>query len=161
LAYKTTLKVPAKRLRINLMDAERCLWSKLRLKQINGCQFYRQKPIGNYIVDFYCPNAKLVIEVDGGQHFFDVHIASDKLRDEYMQSLGLKVLRFTNVDVLKNISGVIDYILSIMENTTDTEKIPLVPPFPKWENTPCLKSKEKPINRKDNLLLNRDNGKPQ
>jgi very-short-patch-repair endonuclease len=118
-----------------LTDAERLLWSKLRLKQINGCQFYRQKPVGKYIADFYCPIVKLVIEVDGGQHFLDEHIASDKVRDEYMQRIGLKVLRFTNVDVLTNISGVIDYILNIIENKADTEKIPLIPPFQKGENT--------------------------
>jgi len=111
-----------------MTDAEIHLWSRLKNKQLNGYQFYRQKPIGNYIVDFYCPATKMVIEVDGGQHFYEDGIERDKERDVYINSLGLKVLRFTNVEVLKNMQEVID---SIIENMN---QIPLVPPFPKWEN---------------------------
>ena len=155
LSYKENLKKPSRQLRHNMTNTERYLWSKLKMKQLNGYQFYRQKPIGNYIVDFYCPAAKLVIEVDGGQHFYDDGLEHDKERDAYINSLGLKVMRFTNVEVLKNIQGVFDRIIENMN------EIPLVPPFPKWENTPCLKSKEKPINRKDTSLLNREKGKLQ
>jgi very-short-patch-repair endonuclease len=67
-------------------DAERKLWSKLRLKQLDGFQFYRQKVIVNYIVDFCCPALKLVIEVDGSQHYSDKGIAAEKIRDNYLQS---------------------------------------------------------------------------
>ena len=78
--------------------------------QLKGVQFYRQKPIGNYIADFYCPKAKLIIEIDGSQHYEEKGIKKDKIRDEYFKSLGLKVLRFTNLDVLKNLNGVLEKI---------------------------------------------------
>jgi very-short-patch-repair endonuclease len=77
-----------------MTDAEKRLWSKLRLKQLNGYQFYRQIVIGNYIVDFCTPALKLVIEVDGSQHYSDEGLQSDKIRDKYLQGCGLKVLRF-------------------------------------------------------------------
>jgi very-short-patch-repair endonuclease len=96
-------------------DAERKLWSKLRLKQLNDFQFYRQKVLGNYIVDFCCPALKLVIEVDGSQHYSEDGIKADKIRDDYLQSLGLKVLRFNDYDVLTNISGVVENIMGNME----------------------------------------------
>jgi very-short-patch-repair endonuclease len=65
LNYNKTLKEFSRNLRHNMTDAERLLWSKIRGKQLKGYQFYRQKPIGNYIVDFYCPKANIVIELDG------------------------------------------------------------------------------------------------
>jgi very-short-patch-repair endonuclease len=68
LRYDNHLKDTSRLLRKNMTDSERLLWSRLRRKQIAGMQFYRQKPIGKYIVDFYAPKAKLVIEVDGSQH---------------------------------------------------------------------------------------------
>jgi len=93
-----------------MTDAEKALWSKLRMKQLKGLMFSRQKPLGGYIVDFYCHKAKLVIEVDGGQHFNDEAVENDKVRDEFMGSTGLTVLRFMNTDVLNNIDGVIEVI---------------------------------------------------
>ena len=66
--YNKNLKELSKSLRSNLTEAERCLWIRLRLKHL-GYVFYRQKPIGDYIVDFFCPKAQLIVEVDGGQHF--------------------------------------------------------------------------------------------
>lgn len=128
LSYRENLKKPSRKLRHKMTNTERYLWSKLKMKQLNGYQFYRQKPIGNYIVDFYCPSAKMVIEIDGSQHFYDDGLEHDKERDAYFNNLGLKALRFTSVDVLKNLEGVIDKILENMN------EIPLVPPFPKWEN---------------------------
>jgi len=105
------LKQPARELRKNMTEAERLLWSKIRRKQLKGKQFYRQKVISNYIVDFHCHSSNLVIEVDGGQHFSSAGVARDQSRDVYLQSLGLTVLRFTNNEVLTNIEGVIDRIL--------------------------------------------------
>ena len=93
-----------------MTDAEILLWSRIKGKQIREAQFYRQKPIGNYIADFYCPKAKLIIEVDGSQHYEEKGIEEDKARDEYFKNSGLKVLRFTNLDVLKNINGVLEKI---------------------------------------------------
>ncbi len=103
--YNKNLKELSKSLRDNLTEAERCLWTRIRLKHL--CyMFYRQKPIGEYIVDFYCPKARLVVEVDGGQHFTEDEASNDRVRDEYMRSLGLMVLRFSNSEVLKNADSV-------------------------------------------------------
>jgi very-short-patch-repair endonuclease len=96
----------ARELRKNMTDAERLLWSKIRRKQVRGYQFYRQRTIGNYIVDFYCPRAKVAIEVDGGQHYSRQGAESDKHRDIHMRNFGLRVLRFSNIGVLLNIDGV-------------------------------------------------------
>jgi very-short-patch-repair endonuclease len=93
-----------------MTDAERLLWSKLRMKQLKGLMFARQKPLGEYIADFYCHQAKLVIEVDGSQHFLDDSVEYDRLRDEYLGNMGLTVLRFTNNDVRDNIEGVVEVI---------------------------------------------------
>ena len=69
LEYNNNLKTLARELRKNMTDAEKKLWSKLSRRQMSGYQFYRQRIIGNYIVDFYCPKSKLAIEIDGGQHY--------------------------------------------------------------------------------------------
>ena len=97
-------------LRKNMTDTEIFLWSKIRRKQLFGYQFYRQKNIGNYIVDFYCPAAKLVIEVDGGQHYSEERMNKDKQRDDYLSSLGFKILRFSDREVFKNIEGILEKI---------------------------------------------------
>ena len=75
-----------------------------------GMQFNRQKPIGNYVVDFYCDKAKLVVEIDGGQHYEELNIKKDDIRDKLLKKLGLRVMRFTNLDILKNIDNVVDKI---------------------------------------------------
>jgi len=108
--YNPKLKQLSQELRKNMTDAEKLLWSKFRIKQLKGLMFSRQKPLGEYIADFYCHQAKLVIEVDGGQHFTDEVIEHDKIRDECMKSAGLTVLRFTNTDVIDNIEGVMERI---------------------------------------------------
>ena len=110
LPYNENLKQRARQLRNNMTDAERYLWAKIRMKQLKGYQFYQQRPIGDYIVDFFCPRAKLVIEVDGRQHAYNETAQYDRIRDEYMRSLGLKVLRFINTEVLTNIEGVVERI---------------------------------------------------
>ena len=124
LPYNRNLKQHSRQLRKNMTDAERHLWAKIRMKQLKGYQFYRQKPIGDYIVDFFCPRAKLVVEIDGSQHFSDETTEYDRIRDEYLSSLGLRVLRFTNAEVLTYIEGVVESI---------EEKIPLSPPLRKGE----------------------------
>ena len=73
-------------------------------------QFYRQKPILNFIVDFYCPAANLVIECDGSQHYTDEGLEADRVRDEALNQLGLKVLRFDNGQVFGEIDGVVEAI---------------------------------------------------
>ena len=128
LLYNEKLKKHARQLRNNMTDAERHLWTKIKMKQLNEYHFYRQKPIGDYIVDFFCPKAKLVIEVDGSYHLVGEKIEYDRIKDDYMSSLGLRVLRFTNTEVLTNIEGVVEKIRENWEG-----KIPLSPPFSKGE----------------------------
>jgi very-short-patch-repair endonuclease len=88
-----------------MTDAERKLWSMLRNNQL-GAKFRRQVPYDLYILDFYCARAKLVIEVDGAQHYTDEGRRRDKIRDADLRSDGLEVLRFTNAEVLTKIDGV-------------------------------------------------------
>jgi len=97
-----------------MTEAEQKLWSKIRKDNIKGRRFYRQKILGNYIVDFYCASAKLVIELDGGQHYKKEGKEKDAVRDAYLASLGLKVLRFSDRDVLNNLDGVLQGIYENM-----------------------------------------------
>lgn len=122
--YNKNLKQPSRDLRNNMTDAEKHLWSKLRAKQILGLQFYRQKPLLNFIVDFYCPAANVVIECDGGQHFTEEGLEADRVRDEVLVELGLVVLRFSNRQVLTEIDDVIELIFQ-----TAQSRIPLNPPL--------------------------------
>jgi len=110
LKYNPKLKANARQLRQNLNDSELSLWRRLRGKQLAGVQFYRQKPIGNYIVDFYAPKAKLVIEIDGSQHLEAPQIEKDRERDEYLGRVGLMVLRFNSRQVLKETEAVAELI---------------------------------------------------
>jgi very-short-patch-repair endonuclease len=97
-----------------MTDAENMLWLKLRRKQLKGHQFYRQKIIGKYIVDFYCPKANLVIELDGGQHYSEDSQAKDRTRDDILGGMGITVLRFSDRDVFENIGGVMERIWSCL-----------------------------------------------
>jgi len=110
LSYNKSLKQLSRNLRRNMTDAEILLWSKIRSKQLKGFQFYRQKIIGNYIADFYCPKSKLVIEVDGGQHYSSEGKEKDRMRDDYMTGAGLTVVRFSDREVLKNLDSVLEEI---------------------------------------------------
>ena len=98
LPYNKKLRGRARELRLRMTDAEVFLWSKLRRKQLYGVIFSRQKTIGNYIVDFYCPAAQLVIEIDGSQHYLEQAALRDAKRDTYLRGMGLTVLRFSNLD---------------------------------------------------------------
>ncbi len=94
---------------------EALLWSKLKGSQ-TGFKFRRQHGIGKYIIDFYCPIKKLAIEIDGDSHFTDEAKNNDFGRDQYLESLGIKVLRYNNKEVIKNINGVISKMLSSLNN---------------------------------------------
>jgi very-short-patch-repair endonuclease len=111
----------AKVLRKNFTDTERLLWKYLRAKQMHGCKFRRQEPIGNYIVDFVCQEKRIVIEVDGGQHSTDAK--RDNERDKWLKGQGYKVLRFWNNEVLTNIEGVLEVIWNCLNHP------PLTPPL--------------------------------
>jgi very-short-patch-repair endonuclease len=110
LFYNTKLKQISRKLRSDMTDAEKFLWSSLRSKQLKGYQFYRQRIIGDYIVDFYCPKASLIIELDGGQHYTEEGIKKDFERDNYLRGQGYKVIRFSDRDVFENLNGVIERI---------------------------------------------------
>ena len=100
LAYNKSLKQMSRNLSRNMTDAETLLWSKLRGKQLKGSQFYRQKSIGDQIADFYCPQTKVVIEGDGGQHYSAEGKEKDRMSDDYMTKEGITVLRFSDREVL-------------------------------------------------------------
>jgi len=108
------IKQKARELRKNMTPEETYLWQRIRRKQLKNLQFYRQKQLGNFIVDFYCPARKLVIEIDGGQHYESGElIERDKAREIYLKKvLKLKVVRFTNIDIKRNMLAVMDRILS-------------------------------------------------
>ncbi len=108
LQYNKSLKLLSRDLRRNMTDAEKLVWSKIRGRQLKGLQFYRQKIIGNYIADFYCPKARLVIEIDGGQHYSAEGKEKDRLRDDCMARTGLTVLRFSDREVLQNLEAVLE-----------------------------------------------------
>jgi very-short-patch-repair endonuclease len=116
LPYNKSLKKFARELRHNLTEAETHLWLRLRERWIKDCQFYRQRIICNYIVDFYCPDAKLVIEIDGGQHYSEQGMAKDAVRDRHLADLGITVLRFSAREVFENTEGVLERIFERLPN---------------------------------------------
>ncbi len=120
--YRKRLKAFARELRKNPTDAERLLWSRLRKKQLLGLQVYRQRPIGEYIVDFYVPGARMVIEIDGSQHFVGEQSRKDEIRDSYMKRIGLRVLRFNSREVLKNTNEVVEVIFKEVEKVLRRNK---------------------------------------
>ena len=113
--YNIQLKEPSCTLRNSMTDAEQVLWQRLRRKQILDVQFYRQKPILNFIVDFYCPQAKLIIECDGSQHHTLEGLESDAHRDDMLNQLGLTILRFDNRQILLEIDAVCQVIFNTIQ----------------------------------------------
>jgi very-short-patch-repair endonuclease len=97
----------ARSLKKVMTPSENLLWQNLRNRKVNSYKFRRQHPISTYIVDFYCHEAKLVIEVDGGIHFIDDNPEYDKFRTLQLEAFGLKVIRFRNEEVLKSMSEVL------------------------------------------------------
>ena len=122
LQYNPNLRYISRRLRKGMTESEQALWLQLRRKQLLGVQFYRQKPIGNYVVDFYAPEAKLVIEVDGSQHQDASHTQNDAYRDEYLTSQGLIVLRFNNLQVLRERDAVLEVIHRTLQERLKQEE---------------------------------------
>ena len=100
-------------LRNNCTGSEYKLWQCLRERQIEGLRFRRQYGIDSYVVDFYCVELKLAIEVDGGQHFEDHYMKRDFTRTKHLNSFGVTCIRFSNRDVINNMEGV----LAVIEDT--------------------------------------------
>ena len=112
------MKDLARKLRKNQTETEARLWAQLRDRRLKGFKFRRQHPIGRYIVDFYCPEKRLVIELDGGGHAEDEQKQSDKKRDEWLKQKGISVFRFWNNIVWDNLEGVLKTILKALDGET-------------------------------------------
>ena|SRR3989338_5262248 len=97
-----------RKLRRDLTPAEKLFWSKVSNRQFYNLKFRKQHGVANYIVDFYCPEKKLIIEIDGDTHASEKDIENDKKRDKYIASLGYVIIRYHNQDVRKNIEGVFE-----------------------------------------------------
>ena len=129
--YNPNLKKFSRRLRNHSTLSEVLLWQQIKGRKIKGYQFMRQKPIGNYIVDFYCSKLKLVIEIDGISH--DGKAEEDQKRQNHIEKTGIHFLRFYDTDVKKNMPGVIQKIINWIE--AKERNNPLTP-FNKGEQPP-------------------------
>ncbi len=106
--YNPELKERARQLRKNSTLAEVLLWNQIKNRRIKGYQFLRQKPLDNYIVDFFCYELMLAIEIDGDSHHYKVE--RDQVRQKRLESLGIKFIRFTDWDIKKNMEGVLQQL---------------------------------------------------
>ena len=114
--YNATEITPQRKdLRNSPTDAEIVLWARLQRKQLNGKKFRRQASIGPYIVDFYCPEYRVIVELDGAGHHTEDGAKHDERRTEYLEKRGLRVLRFENKEVLENLRDVLQTILLVLE----------------------------------------------
>ena len=104
----------ARELRNNMTESENILWQKLRNKRLNGLKFRRQHPIAGYIADFYCHESRLIIEIDGCIHDLSYNQEHDEGRTNELESLGIKVIRFSNEEVLNEIQKVLNDILNFI-----------------------------------------------
>ena len=132
------LRQKARNLRNAGTDAERRLWQHLRLRQLGGCKFRRQVPVAGYIADLLCPEMKLIVELDGGQHV--ERATYDVRRTRVLEAEGYRVLRYWNDDVLLRTTGVLEDILRVMELEKDKDKIKIkgTPP----QSSPALRARE-------------------
>ncbi len=112
-------------MRSNLTNTEQILWSRIRRKQLLNVQFYRQKAIGQFIVDFFAPKALVAIELDGSQHFQQGQQEEDMIRDDYLKKLNIKVLRFDNHQIIYSLEAVLEKIYkTILERNSVKSPLP-------------------------------------
>lgn len=123
--YVRRLRDPARELRVHMTPSELVLWEHVRRKQLHRLQFYRQKPLLGFIVDFYCPAAKLVIEIDGIHHGDPEFLVRDEIRDRELLAIGIHVLRFSNQQVLECLPTVLADIERVL-NTNPHPASPLI-----------------------------------
>jgi very-short-patch-repair endonuclease len=109
---KTSEKLKRRELRTNMTKAEAIVWQKLRCKQLENCKFRNQYSVDRFVLDFYSPELKLAIEIDGESHFQEGVAQYDKERQIFIESAGIQFLRFTNQDVYENLNGVLETIAS-------------------------------------------------
>jgi very-short-patch-repair endonuclease len=125
--YHPKLKELARRLRDNSTKSEIRLWQYLKGKKMMGYDFHRQKPVDNFILDFFCNKLKLAIELDGYTHTFEEIVEKDILKQERVKELGITVLRFCDEDVMKNMEGVLQAIRCFIEDYERQKKHTPVP----------------------------------
>lgn len=116
LPYNKNLKDFSRKLRNDSTLAEVLLWQELKAGQIEGFKFNRQKPLGNYIVDFYCKKLSLVIEVDGESHWYDESPIKDHERQKVLESMGLQFIRLDDLEVRRNMAVVLQEIYSFIKD---------------------------------------------
>ena len=107
---KNSEKEKRRKLRQDIVKAEKIIWDKIRNRQIEDCKFRRQYSVDKYVIDFYSPILKLAIEIDGESHFKDGVAEYDRKRQSYIEYLGITFLRFTNNDVYDNLDAVLESI---------------------------------------------------
>ena len=124
--YNRKAQTPMRRkLRSESPKAERLLWWRLRGRQLDGLKFRRQYGVGEYVIDFFCPNARLAVEVDGESHFAPRAESQDAKRQAFIESSGIRVLRFTNPQVYDGLDAVVDEIWRVArERVAEFEKNP-------------------------------------
>jgi len=120
---KPEMRRLAQNLRKNQTDAEQILWSKLRSQRLSGFKFRRQHPVDNYILDFYCNEVQLAIEIDGGQHAEKEIINKDNQRTALLNQKGIRVIRYWNNDVFENIDDVLEDIHATLKEITSESGI--------------------------------------
>jgi very-short-patch-repair endonuclease len=113
--YNPSLKEKARMLRNNSTRSEIKLWNYIKQNKVNGYDFHRQKPIGNYIADFFCNKLMLVIELDGYSHSFEIVRQRDQVKETYLNSIGIHVLRFSDKQVMSDIQNVLRAITIYIE----------------------------------------------
>ena len=125
---KSTEKAKRRQLRSDSPTAETTIWTSLRRKNIVSYKFRRQYSVGSYVIDFYCPALKLAVEIDGDSHFIGDAVEDDKRRQAFIESFGIRFLRFTNRDIYDNLEGVLEAITSVAlaksDPTTNKAKSP-------------------------------------
>ncbi len=114
--YNPKLKQLARNLRNNSTLSEVLFWNEVKTSQILGYQFFRQKAIGNFIVDFYCPKLKLVIEIDDDSHGYVKAMEQDELKEKYLSKIGLELIRYDDHDVKTGMSNILDHLIDWIHN---------------------------------------------
>ncbi len=113
---KPSEKVKRRQLRQDITKAEKIIWAKIKNRQIENCKFRRQYSVDKFVIDFYSPILKLAIEIDGDSHFQNDAVEYDMERQVFIESAGIKFLRFTNEDVYGNLSGVLESIVQTIRD---------------------------------------------
>ena len=118
-------RATAKKLRANTTPHERVLWRALKELPVEGSHFRRQAPIGPYVVDFFCPAKRLVVELDGGHHNENEEAQRDRIRQDWLEREGYRVIRFWNSEIAGDLNAVLEAIYAELYGSRDAEAVPL------------------------------------